>query len=67
MSKVFSSDLWECPNGYLLFQEKCYGLVREEKTHIRAHRHCENEGEGGQLAAPYTHMQVHIRQGCNGL
>ena len=52
------TDLWECPDGYLLFQDKCFKLFRESKSHIMAHRHCESVGEGGQLAAPHTHMQV---------
>ena len=51
-------ELWECPPGYLLFQEKCYKLIREKKTHVRAQRYCEQEGNGGQIAAPYTNMQV---------
>ena len=54
-----STDLWECPSGYLLFQETCYKLFRETKNHIRAQRHCENEGKGGKLGSPSTHMQVY--------
>ena len=56
---LYSTDLWECPSGYLLFQETCYKLFRETKNHIRAQRHCENEGKGGKLGSPSTHMQVY--------
>ena len=51
-------DLWECPEGYVMFQQMCYKLFRQRKSHIMAHRHCEEEGEGGQLATPYTVAQV---------
>ena len=44
-----------------MFQEKCYKLFRERKSSVRAQRHCENEGRGGELAAPYTNMQVELQ------
>ena len=49
-------DLWECPEGYLLFQEKCYKLIREKKSHVQAQRNCSEQG--GQIAFPHTHIQV---------
>ena len=37
-------------------------MFRERKTHIMAQRHCESEGQGGQLAAPDTHLQVNLQK-----
>ena len=50
--------MWECPSGYLLFQETCYRQYYELKSHIDAHRYCENENNEGKLASPYTNIQV---------
>ena len=41
-----------------MFQEKCYKLVREKKSHVRAQRYCEEQGKGGQIAFPHTNVQV---------
>ena len=45
-----------------MFQEKCYKLVREKKSHVRAQRYCEEQGKGGQIAFPHTHVQVRLLQ-----
>ena len=42
-----------------MFKHTCYRFFQELKTHVVAHRQCENEGKGGLLlAAPSTKLEV---------
>lgn len=53
------SELWACPDGYLMLFAHCYKLIRIAKTRAAAQKFCEGQGRQGQLANPLLHLQVH--------
>jgi hypothetical protein len=56
LSVSFTTDLWGCPPGYLMFEGNCYKIVRQEKSFSDAELFCQQDG--GAIAKPVTKAQV---------
>ena len=49
-------EMWSCPNGYVMMQDKCYKVYLKKQKMMEAEVTCRNDGS--ILARPSTDMHV---------